>query len=819
VPTEDAYYRVVPGVDAVHLADGNVLLHSGTLTLRLEGDSAVFLATDVLPLLDGTRPLAEVARVARVDAADLCAHLDSLVDRGILRRAERPLDPRELSDDLGPFLALLDELGLAQSEAHERLAALSIVVVGLEAHGAHLAWNLARVGVGKLVLVDPYPLEPGNLPLVPEADPGVIGTPRQEVLRRAMPTARGTQTSTLDATEVTRKSIRAVASGADVIVGCFDKAFSATNIWINETALELGVIGLFGQVHAHIATLGPLVLPGRSACYLCWRMRALACADNFDEAMAYEEFLDRRLRGSLHTRSVLPFLPEYAGSVLATQSLIAALGLSVPPLVNTVLEFNGLTLTSETHAVLQKPDCPACKKKRTRLQPALEALATENEARGDVLAARSKLVSRRCGVIKAFHEVPRDVTEPAAPFVYRAELANHRFVDDAGDELVASGKGMTRGVAAASAIGEAVERYSSSCWDESDLVLARRWDIDGESLDPRALVLYRPEQYEFVGYAPYSDEAALGWVPARSLGTSHEVLVPALAVSLAYQVRSPEEYLFGPSSNGLAAGSTLVAAIVSGALEVIERDAFLIAWFNQLPCAAADPSTHPDAAFRRLYHAYRRRGVALSLHRLPSDHPVHVFLALAIDAAAADGPAAVVGLGADLDAARAAMKAALEVGQVRPALRLRLREPETRSRLEELVAEPHAVSTLQDHDLLYASNALLDAFSFLRANPLSPFEWPDPGESAAEIEELACIVEFLRSAGHDILYVNVSSPDMAALGLHTVRVLIPGFQPIDFGWNERRLGGDRMFDIPYRLGVTAAPTTPALLNPLPHPLA
>jgi ribosomal protein S12 methylthiotransferase accessory factor len=135
------------------------------------------------------------------------------------------------------------------------------------------------------------------------------------------------------------------------------------------------------------------------------------------------------------------------------------------------------------------------------------------------------------------------------------------------------------------------------------------------------------------------------------------------------------------------------------------------------------------------------------------------------------------------------------------------------------VAEPHAVSTLQDHDLLYASNELLDAFSFLRDDSLPPFEWPEPGEPAAETVELAHIVEFLRSVGHDILYVNVSSPDMTTLGLHTVRVLIPGFQPIDFGWNERRLGGERMFDIPYRLGVTAGPTTPGLLNPMPHPLA
>src|SRR5215208_3134771 len=196
MPVEDPYYRVVTGVDAVQLDDGNVLLHSGTVTLRLEGDSAAFLTGDVFPLLDGERPLSDVVeRVGGVAVDDLRAHLDSLVDRGILRSADRPVDPRAASNGLGPVLGLLDELGLPESEANERLAALTVAVVGLEAHGAHLAWNLARVGIGGLVLADPYPCEPGNLALIPEADEGAVGTPRQELLRGTLPAGHGTRIS------------------------------------------------------------------------------------------------------------------------------------------------------------------------------------------------------------------------------------------------------------------------------------------------------------------------------------------------------------------------------------------------------------------------------------------------------------------------------------------------------------------------------------------------------------------------------------------------------------------------------------------------
>ncbi|HEY8200228.1 MAG TPA: YcaO-like family protein, partial [Actinomycetota bacterium] len=168
----------------------------------------------------------------------------------------------------------------------------------------------------------------------------------------------------------------------------------------------------------------------------------------------------------------------------------------------------------------------------------------------------------------------------------------------------------------------------------------------------------------------------------------------------------------------------------------------------------------------------------------------------------------------------AARKAVLEVAQVRPALRIRLRQAKARARLEELVANPALVSELEDHDLLYASRQWLRAFDFLRPGPLLDASWDDPGVNgpthAGALEHLA---EHCRRAGRHLLYSNLTPPDMETLGLFTVRVLIPGLQPIDFGANRIRLGGRRLFDLPVELGLRASPATWAELNPLPHPLA
>jgi ribosomal protein S12 methylthiotransferase accessory factor len=56
------------------------------------------------------------------------------------------------------------------------------------------------------------------------------------------------------------------------------------------------------------------------------------------------------------------------------------------------------------------------------------------------------------------------------------------------------------------------------------------------------------------------------------------------------------------------------------------------------------------------------------------------------------------------------------------------------------------------------------------------------------------------------------------LGLRTVRVIVPGFQPLHFG-HEPRLGGRRLYELPRRLGISEVPARPELLNTDPHPLA
>ncbi len=202
-----------------------------------------------------------------------------------------------------------------------RLAGLRVAVFGLEGPGAHAAALLASWGIGSLLLVDPYPCERGNLPLTP-LGPDALGLPRELAVQRALEAGGGgapAEASRLPA--VTRDSVHALARDCQLLLGCFDTGFASATHWLNSASLRWRVPAMYAQLDGRGALVGPLVLPGRTACYLCWRMRLVACAKDFSAAMAREELLARQRRPALHERAVTPALSRRVGAALAREAL------------------------------------------------------------------------------------------------------------------------------------------------------------------------------------------------------------------------------------------------------------------------------------------------------------------------------------------------------------------------------------------------------------------------------------------------------------------------------------------------------------------
>jgi len=813
----EIYYKLAAGVDVVPLSDESILFRSNTLAVKIDGSMAAWLNGHVLPLLKEPRSLSGLtAQIGNVSADDLRGHLDSLVNARVLERAPQA----DAFKTNSPLAAFIENLGVDPNEAAERLGDLRVGIFGLEAHGAHLALELARIGVGACVLADSFPTEAGDELLMPPAA-FHEGISRQQNVSQAIAAIAPLVKITL-ADQLSRDSVAAIAENVSVLVGCFDRRFETAHHWINRAAIATKKPALFSEISTHIATIGPHVLPEQSACYMCYRMRRVACEENYDEAMAYETFLNKGTQPSLSARATPPFLASHVASILAGE-LLKSFALAIPAtLAGRILEFNALSLESDFHTVLRQPDCPVCggEKKKSRVNPKLNELidAEQRDKSGDLRFLESQLVSSRTGIVRRFETFEKDAAEPNVPYIVRADISNHRFTNNPDEDRdVCSGKGLTLLDARVSALGEAVERYSGAVHSPVEVLYARRSELTAPSIDPTDLALYDDSQYANLPYARYDDNR-LGWVTGRSLVSGEDVLAPALAVFMNYHAHDDGEFLFPITSNGLAAGRTLLEAVLNATIEVLERDAFMIAWLNRLPARRFSPLEHPDPEIAQLAELYRRRNVEIRLYKLPGDHECHVFAGIALQQRATVGPAAVIGLGADLDPVTASRKAVLEVSQVRPALRRRMRSPAVQSRLKELLDDPQLVTTIDDHDLLYGSHDALPRLSFWLDIEPEPFPWKTKKQSS-RADNLQQIVRWLADHNKDLVYLNLTPPDMENLGLYTARAILPGFQPIDFGWKERRLGSRRIYSLPFEIGLREQAATWDDLNHDPHPLA
>lgn len=426
------------------------------------------------------------------------------------------------------------------------------------------------------------------------------------------------------------------------------------------------------------------------------------------------------------------------------------------------------------------------------------------------------LVDPRVGIVRELSRVSKGADEPNLPIVYHARLSHFDLRRGEESERSAAGKGRTGEQAMASALGEAVERYCASLYDPSRFVRASADELAGAKVRPAECVLYHRDQYarEDFAYREPDDAAEISWVEGRALPGGEPVHLPASLTFLSFVGERGSELFTPPTSNGLGAGPDLDSAVLGGLLEVVERDAFLIAWLNRLPASEVDLAG-PRAPWAPMVEHYRRFGVELRVFDVTTDLPIAVMLCLAIDRSG-EGPAAVAGLGSHLDPPRAIEKAVMEVCQVRPgvARTYALSSPEDR------LAGYEDVETLEDHSAFFTDGERLGELAFLldtgRRVAVDELPARSTGDAAGDLTRA---VADLAAAGHQVVYRDLTTPDLAGIAVRAARVLVPGLQPIHFGHRQERLGGDRLYEVPRALGHAERRRRPDEINPCPHPLA
>lgn len=174
-------------------------------------------------------------------------------------------------------------------------------------------------------------------------------------------------------------------------------------------------------------------------------------------------------------------------------------------------------------------------------------------------------------------------TWTAGPVVISTSACHLRLTSPATAEPMIGGSvGVDAAATEVPAIAEACERYLGGIVDPGRLLEASMVELGADAIDPRSVVDYAPWQFQqFEDLHPFNAAERRLWVDVKGTNGSERF---ALADLVFYPFGSPHNRLHtGTTSSGMAAHTSLEAALGGAVNELIERDAFMRMWLGRRP--------------------------------------------------------------------------------------------------------------------------------------------------------------------------------------------------------------------------------------------
>ncbi|AFY46990.1 bacteriocin biosynthesis cyclodehydratase domain protein [Nostoc sp. PCC 7524] len=339
-----------------------MLFNTTRRTLKVDGQALQDVEKMLFPLLDGTRTIGEIRAAVwdKLTDSSLNECLEFLIKNRLVE--EHPEDRLNLysPSQLQPQLSLYHELGFKQQDAEERLANARIAIFGLGGSGIVAAMNLAASGIGFLRLCDNASTSPYDSLIMSNWGFGQAGNFRSvEAAQRIATMGSMTATETVTDTLTNDETVAELLDDVDLAIVATDAVSVNLAYRLNRLCLKMQCPLLPGGAFGIEGTLGPLVLGGDAPCYLCYRMRSIACAKLPEAELELEKFLDRDRRSQAQLRENWPIGHLLVGSHLVLETLKLLLGL--PIATDGKLLHIDLINTKLTHnVVLKKPGCPHC---------------------------------------------------------------------------------------------------------------------------------------------------------------------------------------------------------------------------------------------------------------------------------------------------------------------------------------------------------------------------------------------------------------------------------------------------------------------------
>ncbi len=589
---------------------------------------------------------------------------------------------------------------------------------------------------------------------------------------------------------------------------------------INAEALAANHPWMLVKPVGMVLWLGPIFRPNQTGCWECLaqKLRANRQVERYimeQTASAVSPIL---------SRAVLPNSFLVGINLAATEIARAVAQPENHHLDGKVITFDLLSLESQEHMLIRRPQCPACGSTHNHTPAFPEALVFQSRPKRftadgghwsltphETFQRYQHLISPITGVVSWFKHVKR--TDNGLTYNY---TTGHSFpitvkrIQDLHINMRyrSGGKGTTEIQAKVSALGEAVERYSGIFWGYEYRVNASYRELLPDAIHPNACMLYSESQFEGregritprtddFHYVPrrLDEEAKLDWTPIWSLTQQKYRYLPTTYCY--YGHPDLARHIASADSNGSAAGPSLEEAVLQGFSELVERDSVAIWWYNRVRRPAVDIDSFDLPYLDDLRAYYEKLGRNFWALDLTTDLGVPTFAVVSrqLGRAVED---IIFGFSAHLDPRMALLRAATEMNQYLPAFLEKLPDGRTRYWWERREA------------IEWWQTATLETQPYLQPDPGLPVkrlsDYPALASNDVCDDMLTC-AEITRRCGLEMLVLDQTRPD---IGFSVAKVVIPGLRHF---W--LRLAPGRLYDVPVKLGWLAKPYGEAELNPIP----
>ena len=556
--------------------------------------------------------------------------------------------------------------------------------------------------------------------------------------------------------------------------------------------------------------IGPIFVPGQTACWECLHHRLMINQPfkQFYKSTGYTE--DHQIKAE-H-----PIANRITSNMVAMEIIQWLYGEKNHKLEGKIVSFDTRTMQSTYHTVTKRPQCKACgdehifKKKSAPIT--IDAATTITNTLGgyrtvpaeETFKKYKHHISNITGVVPKVSPYHKKEGAPIFNFASGRNRAlqstslfwlNHHLRSGNG------GKGKNSSQAKTGALCEAIERYSLMYHGDEYSFTASYEDLE-DAILPNECMNFSEAQFEnreeinkntskFYAYVPqpFDGKEKMEWTSFYSLTHQKYKHLPSCFSYSQYPAEDENKLYSYPDSNGCAAGNTIKEAILQGFLELVERDAAAIWWYNRIRRPEVDLSTTKNPYLQTVSEYYRSLDRTIYVLDITSDLNIPTFVAISSLINAEKGDI-IYAFGTHVDANIAIERAVIELNQLLPIV-----QSETY-----LTKDPVFIDWL--------NTATLETDQYLKptATQKKNLQTDYPALCNPDLESaLDFCIQTAKRNDLEVMFLDLTKGDV---GLPVVKVIAPGLRHF---W--RRTGPGRLYDVPVKMGWLDKKLSESQLNP------